>query len=426
MSFGCRRCWQAFDWSLVVVLIFLSSASPVSESYEPFPSRPPTVHLSALQYSCSSSAWIRHFGFPAKLVFDRALALKPLVGINLPAGIWTRVPLPINFTGLHVQFTARGIVLHSGFPPRLDLHDACICQGTDPPPNGNHADSPPQIVVVIVASFFLLGLIFFYIRSLRYTHPEPRYIPTPFLKSLWRSWKPGTKYGRMFKRKTHTSLSDRNTSYTTSINEPDLPTVSSTEMAATTNGVDRNTSKRPTTKEARREADMEALYQIRQARRREINDREERRRERAAAREAGDWARLEPVTVTKVKPGREPKLGSEANPSTGSLGEPRSSTLIAEHTLRTASRGAVIRADSVESDHRPLLDSAASMGGTNRSAASSRRGSGLFKRKTFHPSLNTIVLLPQIRLSASIQKHKTLLKHRRMENEAAVIPCGNT
>ena len=300
------------------------------------------------------------------------------------------------------------------------------------------ADSPPQIVVVVVASFFLLGLIFFYIRSLRYAHPEPKYIPTPFLKSLWRSWKPGTKYGRMFKRKTHTSLSDRNTSYTTSINEPDLPTVSSTEMAATTNGVDRNTSVRsimtlpayrpsplpserliaregeragvdtvieyPETaddEEARREADMEALYQIRQARRREINDREERRRERAAAREAGDWARLEQLRLQSQARARA-RAGSEAS-STGSLGEPRSSTLIAEHTLRTASRerrvssvsyaslglarhdGSRIRADSVESDHRPLLDSAASMGGTNRSAASSRRGSGLFQTQNFPP-----------------------------------------
>ena len=292
--------------------------------------------------------------------------------------------------------------------------------------------------MVVVASFFLLGLIFFAIRSLRYTHPEPKYIPTPFLKSLWRSWKPGTKYGRMFKRNTHTSLSDRNTSYTTSINEPDLPTASSTEMAATANGVDRNTSVRsimtlpayrpsplpserliaregeragvdtvieyPETvddEEARREAGMEALYQIRQARRREINDREERRRERAAAREAGDWARLEQLRLQSQARARA-RAGSEAS-STGSLGEPRSSTLIAEHTLRTASRerrvssvsyaslglarhdGSRIRADSVESDHRPLLDSAASMGATNRSAASSRRGSGLFHTHNFPP-----------------------------------------
>ena len=130
----------------------------------------------------------------------------------------------------------------------------------------------------------------------------------------------------MFRRRTHAFLSDHNTSYTTSVSEPEPPTEASTEMAASTNGVDRNTSVRsimtlpvyrpsplpserliaregeragvdtvvefPETadeEEARREEDMQALYQIRQARRREINERQERRRERAAAREAGDW-----------------------------------------------------------------------------------------------------------------------------------------
>ena len=80
---------------------------------------------------CSSSAWIRHFGVSAKLVFDRALALKPLsVGINLPTGIWTRVPLPINFIGLHVQFTAQGIVLHSDSHSTLGSSRCmCICHG---------------------------------------------------------------------------------------------------------------------------------------------------------------------------------------------------------------------------------------------------------------------------------------------------------
>lgn len=217
-----------------------------------------------------------------------------------------------------------------------------------------------------------------------------------------------------------------------------MRTESSTELAATTNGVDRNTSVRsimtlpayrpsplpserliaregeragvdtviefPETvdeEEARREEDMESLFQIRQARRREINEREERRCERAAAREAGDWARLEQLRLQSQARARA-RAGSEAS-STGSLGEVRSSTLIAEHQLRTASRdrrvssvsyaslglarhdGSRIRADSVESDHRPLLDSAASMGGTNRSAASSRRGSGLFQTHNFPP-----------------------------------------
>ena len=336
--------------------------------------------------------------------------------------------------------------------------------------------------MVVIASLILFSLLVFYVRSLRYTYPEPKYIPTPFLKSLWRSWRPGSKYGRMLSRKTHTSLSDRNTSYTASINEPDLPTESSTEMATTTNGVDRNTSVRsimtlpvyrpsplpserliaregeragvdtvvefPETvdeEEVRREEDMESLYQIRQARRREINEREERRRERAAAREAGDWARLEQLRLQSQARARA-RAGSEAS-STASLGEARSSTLIAEHALRTASRerrvssvsyaslglarhdGTRIRADSVESDHRPLLDSAASMGGTSRSATSSRRGSALFQSQNFPP-------LPQhhrapsadsaLSLNSEAQDTPQTSTHGERSGSDPIFPTPNT
>ena len=159
--------------------------------------------------------------------------------------------------------------------------------------------------------------------------------------------------------------------------------------------------------EARREADMEALYQIRETRRREIAERAERRRQRQEAREARDWARLEQLRLEEQQArARANSAGSSSTHlPTSSSGGPAdsstnvsSSTLIAEHHARAASRdrrvssvsyadlgfarhdGTRIRADSVDSDHRPLLDSAAGMGagGTahaNRSANSSRRGS---------------------------------------------------
>ena len=158
--------------------------------------------------------------------------------------------------------------------------------------------------------------------------------------------------------------------------------------------------------EARREQDMDSLYQIRQARRREINERNERRQERTAARQAGDWARLEQLRL-------QSQLRARAREETGSAGSSRTSlpgsgppvdptaasSLIAEHNARTASRdrrvssvsyadlglarhdGTRLRADSVESDHRPLLESAASMGGDAR--PSSQRSS-LFHTHTFH------------------------------------------
>lgn len=131
-----------------------------------------------------------------------------------------------------------------------------------------------------------------------------------------------------------------------------------------------------TEEEARREDEMESLYQIRVARRQEIAAREERRRLRREARERGDLVTLEELRL-------ESRLRAEsaatAGASTTSLG---AASLIAEHTARERDRrvssvsyaelglarhdGTRIRADSVESDNRPLLDSAASMAGSTR------------------------------------------------------------
>lgn len=141
--------------------------------------------------------------------------------------------------------------------------------------------------------------------------------------------------------------------------------------------------------ESRREADMEELYQVRVARRREADERRERRHERRAAREAGDWARVEQLRVQAriaENARRVDSLGSAGTPASSSTSLPRdgAAALLAEHQSRAESRerrvssvsyaelglarhdGTRIRADSVESDHRPLLDSAASMGGSRR------------------------------------------------------------
>ena len=143
--------------------------------------------------------------------------------------------------------------------------------------------------------------------------------------------------------------------------------------------------------ETQREEDMEALYQIRQARRRELEEREARREERRLAREQSDWARLEQMRLESQARARA-RAQSVAS-STASLQAPNSATLFAEHTARASSRdrrvssvsyaalgvarhdGSRIRADSVDSsDDRPLLDSAASMGGRG-SPDGSRRSS---------------------------------------------------
>ncbi|KAL8904517.1 MAG: hypothetical protein Q9207_003207 [Kuettlingeria erythrocarpa] len=140
--------------------------------------------------------------------------------------------------------------------------------------------------------------------------------------------------------------------------------------------------------EARREADMEELYQVRVARRRELEERRERRHARRAAREAGDWARVEQLRVQAriaENARRADGLGSAGDSSTSLPRDAGSAaSMLAEHQSRSDSRerrvssvsyadlglarhdGTRIRADSIESDHHPLLDSAASMGGSRR------------------------------------------------------------
>ena len=176
--------------------------------------------------------------------------------------------------------------------------------------------------------------------------------------------------------------------------------------------------------EARREADMAALYEIRQARRREIEERNERRAARAEARENGDWARLEQLRLegqmrqqARAEAERErtgsgsgssltllPTVSPAAMPEQGVGGNGSSQSLIAGHTARTTSRdrrissvsyadlglarhdGSRLRENSVDSDHRPLLDGAALMGTGAAGVESdnnSRRGS-LFNSNIFH------------------------------------------
>ena len=117
--------------------------------------------------------------------------------------------------------------------------------------------------------------------------------------------------------------------------------------------------------EERRDDEMESLYQIRVQRRREIADREERRQERRQARERGDN-----VTLERLR--QESRLRAEDRDLGGA------SAMIVEHQSRSRERrvssvsyaelgvarhdGSRVRANSGESE-RPLLDSAASIGG---------------------------------------------------------------
>ncbi|KAL1959689.1 hypothetical protein VTO42DRAFT_1275 [Malbranchea cinnamomea] len=132
--------------------------------------------------------------------------------------------------------------------------------------------------------------------------------------------------------------------------------------------------------EARREEEMESLYQIRLARRREQEEREERRRQRREARERGDFVRLEELR-------RESRTPAEARRNLNGEHSPSAAMLIAEHQSRGRERrvssvsyaeighvrhdGTRVRAPSQDSDSRPLLD-----------------GAGMEGRNSFGTSLN--------------------------------------
>ena len=129
--------------------------------------------------------------------------------------------------------------------------------------------------------------------------------------------------------------------------------------------------------EQRREQEMESLYQIRRQRREEQAEREERRRLRREARERNDHETLR-------------RLQQESRARAESAAQSTSAALIADHQAAMANRdrrvssvqyaelgvarhdGSRIRANSTDSDNRPLLDSAASISGQSLGLMHSR------------------------------------------------------
>jgi len=310
------------------------------------------------------------------------------------------------------------------------------------PETGDKADSK-QGVAVAVAFVFIFIATYVYVAKNR----PPNYSTTPKKSKWQSWNLRSSKMGRLLHLKSATPSANSHdmeeTAYTPSTHSTNT-TNRSTDEGSHDDGVNRNTSirsimtlppYRPTPhpherliaregerggvdtviefpetadeEEMRREQEMDSLYQIRQARRNEMAERNQRREERQEAREAQDWARLEQLRLQSQMRARAraESTGSAAS-STSSLPAATStatnaSSLLADHQARNSSQdrrvssvsyadlglarhdGSRIRADSVESDHRPLLESAASMGGDQRPTTSSQRSS-LFHTHTFH------------------------------------------
>lgn len=273
----------------------------------------------------------------------------------------------------------------------------------------------PQIALALVGTIILVIIALYIIRFLISRGYEPKYVPTKYLKQKWRARTPASQraqlYGPIPTNQAQLSEVERNQARSRSASARES---TSAEPTQSQSNVDRYPSVRsimtlpsysvapapseqviaregeragmdvvvefPETgeeEESRREDEMESLYQIRVARRREIAEREERRRERREARERGDWARVEELRRERTRAAAE----TTQSPN-GSSTNLTAATLLAEHQSRGRDRrissvsyadigrvrhdGTRLRANSQDSDSRPLLDSPATMGGSHQ------------------------------------------------------------
>lgn len=144
--------------------------------------------------------------------------------------------------------------------------------------------------------------------------------------------------------------------------------------------------------EAHREAEMEALYQVRLARRRENEEREERRRQRREARERGDYVALREIQA---------RARASSNASTGrSVEEMRAEhERVKKERQRAVSSvsygdlgvarhdGTRLRANSVESEREGLLGDAASIAASSHYHRRDRSASSVLSLDTMNSDL---------------------------------------
>ncbi|KAI9779405.1 MAG: hypothetical protein M1839_007370 [Geoglossum umbratile] len=282
--------------------------------------------------------------------------------------------------------------------------------------SGNASGGGGNMKLIIISiscllTFIVLVVIYSILRHLRLQQKSSRYVPTTFLKRKWDHWNPSSVYtpAQSYDGVDTQSPTARRRPGRTPGHTP----VSSNTGRTDTATVDRNTSVRsvmtlpayrpnpredervlgregeragidmvvefPETleeEEARREEEMDTLYQVRLARRAEIAERQERARLRREARDRGDWATYEALRAASRQRAASSNSGT---PAAGSSTTSLATTLVtADATHRDRDRrvpsvsyaavglarhdGTRVRANSSESE-RPLLSSASSIGG---------------------------------------------------------------
>ncbi|KAK2623580.1 hypothetical protein QTJ16_007134 [Diplocarpon rosae] len=318
-----------------------------------------------------------------------------------------------------------------------------------------------MVIPVVAAITGLFGLIlgFFILRRTRIKHKNPKYLPTPFLKKAWQKWNPGVMAYKL-------PDADESLEPISRLNDNTAAAVA-TETEAATAGVGRNTSVRsvmtlpayrpnaltdeqvlgregdregidvviefpegPDEEESRREEEMEALYQVRLARRRENEDRELRRRERREARDRGDFAALREIAARsraasgasveqtvehlraeheRIKRERQKPVSSVAY---GDLG-------VARHD------GTRIRASSHEDEQQGLLGDMASIATSSHYRGGDRRTSSILSIDTtnFEPLSSRLTRSrTNSRASALTEWRTSMGAGSSPENERGEVP----
>ncbi len=279
---------------------------------------------------------------------------------------------------------------------------------------------------------------FWYFTNLfRLRNPHAKFPPVEILRRKWKQWRPGSrqaKYnaelqtttaspphsrgnstsgdGQLRPEVTGNTAARERTGGTTSDPEPGVDRTASVRSVMTLPAY--SPAARPTEQilgregeragidvvieypetaeeeEARRDGEMESLYQIRLARRRELEEREEERRREREARQRGDQEAI--AALRQERRDRANSTLSTGSAAASAMGSGASAAMLAEHqaAFKQAERrvpsvqygdlgvarhdGTRLRASSVESsDSRPLLDSAASFGGRNSRPDTPRR-----------------------------------------------------
>ncbi|TGO61459.1 hypothetical protein BCON_0027g00460 [Botryotinia convoluta] len=304
-------------------------------------------------------------------------------------------------------------------------------------PQSDSSTRPTYIIAITITIVGLIALLLalYIIRRTRIKHKNPKYIPTAFLKKAWESWDPEAHRYRLPDQNDpheYTGAAGVSGVGRSSSSRPP-PSFNAAARATVENainndaaGVDRNTSVRsvmtlpaynmtpgqneqvlgregdrggidvvlefPETideEESQREAEMEALYQVRLARRRENEEREERRRLRREARERGDHVALRELQSRPANTSTGPTVEElRAEHDRIKKERQRAVSSVAYGDLGVARHdGTRLRANSDESERQGLLGDAASMAASSRYHRRDRSASSVLSIDTVNSDL---------------------------------------